>query len=79
MNFKTEYEYETVTIESIDYSAGCDMAFTGLGFGDCEPIEPEYIEFEIYDVDGVLIGDHNSVSRSEYERILKEAKMEFER
>ena len=55
------------------YTPGRDMLITGMGFGDCEPPEPEEVLFSVYDRKGYPAAWlENKLTDSECERIEEE-------
>lgn len=42
------------TVDVERYYSGKPMRITGSGFGDCEPPEPEEIDYTVYDDSGVV-------------------------
>lgn len=55
------------------YNPGADMIITGMGFGDCEPPEPEEVEFTVLDRKGYPAAWlENKLTDSDRDRIEEE-------
>ena len=76
--FPTEIQGIPCLCQVLDYQPPVPMCITGMGFGDAEPPEHEYLDFQLLDKHGEISTRlQGLVTPSDETRLLEEVKILF--